>query len=523
MNKGNIAVFITSWDHDVWKQILSGIQKKAMEKEYSISIFNCAGSIDVSRKFDVGEFQIFNLANLDMFDGAIIVANTIISKEIENKLFKKIKKSHLPAISLEIKEDEILFAGIDNYSAMREMISHLVEFHQYKNIGFVTGPEKNQESMLRLKAYQDVLKEHGMPVLEENIFKGTYEFKSGTDAAQYFVEHFNQLPDAIACSNDAMAMGLIRGLEARGIRVPKDIAVTGFDDVAAAVSFEPRLSSVSRPKVDLGHDACEILIDKIEKKDVACEVVCPTKAIFRESCGCWVRGGKSYKEFRREYFLEQEINISNSALLNEMSEKLMDCDTFDDFLRNLKGFIPYLNCERLYICTNPEVQGQPFGIDSPDFMGQMKTYESEGSSDYAKKMEVLAGYKDGKYFMVKPFPTKQLLPANEDRNLTKTYLLTPLHFQDRCLGYLIIVNPDLEMNGQPFYQWLMLMNNAVENIRRKDVMNDAMRRLEEMYIRDGLTNLYNRFGFERYSKELYENSKSLKLPMLILFADLNKL
>ena len=89
--------------------------------------------------------------------------------------------------------------------------------------------------------------------------------------------------------------------------------------------------------------------------------------------------------------------------------------------------------------------------------------------------------------------------------------------------YTIIVNPDFEMNGQSFYQWLMNVNISIENIRRKNAMNDALQRLEEMYIRDGLTNLYNRFGFERYSKEIYRKCKTEKRAMLILFADLNRL
>lgn len=523
MEKGNIAVFITGWDQAVWKYLLEGIQNKAKEKDYSISVFNCAGSINTTRKFDVGEFQIFRLANLDMFDGVIVVANTIICKKVEKELFQTVKSHDIPAISLEIREDGLQYAGIDNNQAMRDMIEHLVVFHQHKHIGFVTGPNENQESMLRLKAYRDVLKEHHITLREEDIFYGTYEFESGLKAAEYFVSKKTELPTAIACANDEMAMGLMRGLQNHGLKIPQNIAVTGFDDIDKAVNFEPRLTSVMRPRREMGYQACDHLIRAIEGHDVESEYICQTAPVFRESCGCWMRGGKSYRAFRHEHFVGLEENLSNTAVLNEMTEMLMDCDTFEEMLSHLKQYISFLKCEGLYICLNPDVQGPSGKIDSPDFMGTLQKYENAGMVSYAKKMSVLVAYKDGQYFDAEPFETGQLFPKTEQDGQAKTYLLSPIHFQDRNLGYIIIVNPDLEMSGQPFYQWLMNINFAIENIRRKNAMNAALRRLEEMYIRDGLTNLYNRFGFDRYSNELYNLHQCEGRSLLILFADLNKL
>lgn len=523
MNNEKIAVFISGRDGESWKVILEGIQQKAKEENCSLSIFSCAGSLDISRKFDVGEFNIFRLANMDMYDGIIIVSCTIICKEVEKELFEAVKKYPIPIISMEIEEEGMAFAGIDNYDAMRDMIEHLLDFHKYESLGFIAGPGGNQESVRRLNAYEDVLKEHGMEVREEDIFYGNYGFQSGLDAAEYFVSRKSGLPRAIASSNDEMAMGLIRGFEKHGIKVPRDIAVTGFDDIADAANFEPRISSVMRPRKELGALLCENLIRKIRKEDSMDKIVCKTKPVFRESCGCWIRCGKSFKEFRHDYFVNRETNFSNSAILNEMTEKLTDCDTFNEMLENLKDYIPFLRCGGLYLCVSPEVKGHPNGIDSPDFMRRLKKYEKDVIVAYPERMTVLAAFKDGSYFEADDFDTKQLLPDCEKGEEAKTYLFSPIHFQDRCLGYTIIVNPDFEMNGQSFYQWLMNVNISIENIRRKNAMNDALQRLEEMYIRDGLTNLYNRFGFERYSKEIYRKCKNEKRAMLILFADLNRL
>lgn len=523
MRRGNIAVFISGRDGEAWKLILEGIQKKAREANYTISIFSCAGSLDVHRKFDVGEFNIFRLANVKEFDGIIIVASTIVCKEVERELFDAVKKRNVPCISLEIKEDGMGFAGIDNYAAMRDMIEHLIDFHKYERIGFVTGPTLNQESMLRKKAYEDVLREHGMPVYEEDIYNGNYGFPSGMEAAEYFVKSPKGIPRAIACSNDEMAMGVIRGLEQHGIKVPKDVAVTGFDDIVDAANFEPRLTSISRPRTEIGYKVCQNLLNRIEKQTVDTDLVEETKPVFRESCGCWIRCGKSFKEFRHDYYVNRETSQSNSIILNEMTEKLTDCDTYEEMLDNLKEYIPFLRCEGLYLCVNSESLTQSYSIDSPELMGQLKQYETESGMAYSDRMTVLAAYWHGEYFQEEDFDTSRLVPECEYDGEARTYLFSPIHFQDHCLGYAVIVNPDLTMNGQPFNQWLMNVNISIENIRRKNAMNIALRRLEEMYIRDGLTNLYNRFGFERYSVMMYNKSRAEKKSMMILFADLNKL
>ena len=175
MNHEKIAVFISGRDGEAWKVILEGIQQKAKEENCSLSIFSCAGSLDISRKFDVGEFNIFRLANMDMYDGIIIVSSTIICKEVEKELFEAVKKYPIPIISMEIEEEGMAFAGIDNYDAMRDMIEHLLDFHKYESLGFIAGPRGNQESVRRLNAYEDVLKEHGMEVREEDIFYGNYQ------------------------------------------------------------------------------------------------------------------------------------------------------------------------------------------------------------------------------------------------------------------------------------------------------------------------------------------------------------
>ena len=152
VRKGSIAVFITGWDSETWMLIQQGVQEKAWDAGYNVAVFSCFGGVDTSHKHDAGEFNIYRLVNLDNYDGAIIASSTIISKETEEEIFENIKKYDIPTISLEVIEDGIDFGGIDNYKAMRDMVEHFVEFHDYSRFGFVSVPINNVESSYRLQS-----------------------------------------------------------------------------------------------------------------------------------------------------------------------------------------------------------------------------------------------------------------------------------------------------------------------------------------------------------------------------------
>ena len=97
-----------------------------------------------------------------------------------------------------------------------------------------------------------------------------------------------EMPEAIACANDQAAIGAIHALTQAGLRVPEDIAVTGFDDISMARHMTPALTTVHQPVEELGSVAAEVLIDQAisQRKPVMQNIVLPTRFVIRESCGC---------------------------------------------------------------------------------------------------------------------------------------------------------------------------------------------------------------------------------------------
>ena len=119
-------------------------------------------------------------------------------------------------------------------------------------------------------------------------FQGQFAAMSGQAAVrQILTRPRRELPDAIVCANDQMAIGAIRELQTAGIRVPADIAVVGFDDMHAGALLAPPLTTVRQPMRLLGERACARLLQRIAQPTLQRHVErLPTELIIRESCGC---------------------------------------------------------------------------------------------------------------------------------------------------------------------------------------------------------------------------------------------
>jgi LacI family transcriptional regulator len=177
-----------------------------------------------------------------------------------------------------------VFLG-DNIGGMMALARHLTEQHQYHRLCFVAGPRDAPDAAERRLAFeQAVAASPGSGISQ--IIQGDFSEDSGVAAARILLGR-KSLPHAVVCANDQMAIGVLRELQRAGVRVPADIAVTGFDDVHASQVIDPPLTTVSQPFRDLGSRATHRLLARIDAPSLAPAVeVLPTHVVIRASCGC---------------------------------------------------------------------------------------------------------------------------------------------------------------------------------------------------------------------------------------------
>jgi DNA-binding LacI/PurR family transcriptional regulator len=214
-------------------------------------------------------------------DGLAVFPNTLPG-EILRRISRRIPVVELsnPAV-----DNGLHRVSVENATGMTELTEHLVQHHGYRDIIFV-GAEGSPDREFRFKGFAEVMRRAGLEI-RTLPRSGPVDPAGDVDATILRLQAAGELPQAFVCAVDAEALLYMDALARAGLRVPGDVAVTGFDGLVAGLVNRPSLTTVRQPLVALGTRAAAILIDHVDSPS-AVPVVnqLPVKLVLRESCGC---------------------------------------------------------------------------------------------------------------------------------------------------------------------------------------------------------------------------------------------
>jgi DNA-binding LacI/PurR family transcriptional regulator len=246
--------------------IFNALQRQANTHGYSLIYFS-----------DIGDSRSYK--HIHNMDGAIISCFPRIEHIVDEI------NQNIPVVVIDNSSSDKTIPSviIDNFNAVRASVNHLCS-RGHKRIGFITGLQDSDVGNNRFAGYKSGLSDNGLKLSEKLIFRGDYSFESGTKGADYFLSLKNP-PTAIMCANDAMAIALIRQAAQRGVNVPNDISVIGFDDIAVASQISPALTTLAAPIDKITEQACNMLVslingEKLENRHIAL----PAELVIRDSC-----------------------------------------------------------------------------------------------------------------------------------------------------------------------------------------------------------------------------------------------
>jgi LacI family transcriptional regulator len=171
-----------------------------------------------------------------------------------------------------------------NVEAMGNVVHHLYE-NGRRRIAHITGLSNTRPGPDRLLGYRSELAKLGLPTRPEYVEEGDYYHRSGYEASKRLLA-LPEPPDAITCASDVMAIGAMVAVAEAGLRVPEDIAVTGFDDAPFAATVMPSLTTVRQDAIGMGTAAAEAILLMLERPDEPPPtLVLPAELIIRESSG----------------------------------------------------------------------------------------------------------------------------------------------------------------------------------------------------------------------------------------------
>jgi LacI family transcriptional regulator len=213
-----------------------------------------------------------------MVDGIIM-----IPIEPNRKDYEPITDRNIPLLLLDnyVYDLDVSFVSNDNYTGARKIIMHMVN-QGYRRIGVIIGGRNSSASNDRLKGYADILKENDIVFDETIIVHCQATFEDGYNIAQQLID---QKVDSIFAINDTVAMGVMKYCYSKGIRIPEDIGIAGYDDIEQASMLPVPLTTVHQKKYSLGFKAAEILINEINNpKQVKQKVILQPELVKRKSC-----------------------------------------------------------------------------------------------------------------------------------------------------------------------------------------------------------------------------------------------
>ena len=250
-----IALLMDGWKRWVTFAWSAGILNRIRETDEKINlyIYNSSGNWSRDNAYNIGEYNIFRLPDLKDYDGIILDLNNIKQQDIRREIIERAAEAGVPVLSLSCELPGASYVGIDNYAAMRSVIAHLHEVHGCKSFWFVMGPEDNYESCHRELGIRDYLKEHDISFSEEDFYHGDFDYGSGVTAFRRLYQLHGELPDAVVCVSDNVAVGVCETAESFGYHVPRDFRMTGFDNFDKARYYTPRISTVEHIREDEGY------------------------------------------------------------------------------------------------------------------------------------------------------------------------------------------------------------------------------------------------------------------------------
>jgi DNA-binding LacI/PurR family transcriptional regulator/serine phosphatase RsbU (regulator of sigma subunit) len=271
-------MFLRGSDYTYQNEIVLGAHDECQEHGVDLYCF-AGGLLDTDDPRNI----VYGLCGPEDLDAVILVTGTMASEdspEIERLLQRF---AGLPLCTIGSARQGIASLGVDNVSGVRELTRHLIERHQRRRIAFVTGP--NHESERRLDGYREALRACGMTYDERLVLPGDFTPPSGARAVAALFDSGDGC-DALVAANDWMALGALDALSARGLRVPEDVALVGFDDIEQCRFVTPSLTTVRQPPRQLGIRAVRTVLSLRETRLHPGAVLLPTATLIRQSCGC---------------------------------------------------------------------------------------------------------------------------------------------------------------------------------------------------------------------------------------------
>ena len=230
--------------------------------------------------------EVYKLVHSSSVDGLILISAGLSSScglEQLERLCRSFQPMALCSLGLQIPSVPSIV--LDNHSGMRALMEHIIADHGCQRVAFIGGPQSNLDAAARLNVCREVLEARGLSFEPQLTAFADFTYPSGLEATYRLIDSGTQF-EALIAANDAMALGAVDALKKRGLRVPGDVRVVGFDDLTLARFSNPPLTTVRQPLERMAVMAVQRIVAQWKGEPVPASTCQPASLVKRRSCGC---------------------------------------------------------------------------------------------------------------------------------------------------------------------------------------------------------------------------------------------
>jgi LacI family transcriptional regulator len=268
-----IGILVPTLDNSYIGEVIRGIDEELAKSNYNLILYTTHRH---SGKESTYVATIMNGAA----DGVLLIAPLISTAYLD-----ALHQQHFPYVLIDQSDtsEKSPIINATNWQGAYDATQYLIELG-HRRIGFITGLMELAGATARLEAYRAALSDYHLPFRAELVAQGDFREQGGYSAAQKLL-NLPEMPTAIFASNDLSAFGAMDAIRERGLRIPEEISVIGFDDIPQASLVYPKLTTVRQPLDQMGRVAVKMLLEHITDPERSPrQVTLATRLIVRDSC-----------------------------------------------------------------------------------------------------------------------------------------------------------------------------------------------------------------------------------------------
>ena len=479
-----IGVIMPAITESLDASFLEGIYKQMSACGYDVIVFTCSANMQqelVPTAYAIAEESIYRLVSRTDLDGLIFAAGKFHDERAAERILNSLHGIRFPCVCTYYGNDLFPNVEVPQGEGIRRITAHLIEEHGFTRIFCLTGPQGFPEAEERLAGWRIAMEQAGLPA--DQYRYGDFWFHSPRELAADIAAKKIPVPEAVVCANDFMAIALCRRLAEYGIRVPEDIAVTGFDGGPNSTLTSPSLTTVEGKEFDVGSNAAIALLqlmDGQERRPVYTQHI-----TFGRSCGCKEKSPEEYFAMINEKYILANA-YRDSRIMKDYINRMASSESLkqlSDRIAELSIILPYWN--DLYVCVRDDMISPDSAAVEQELPGQMHLFVSIHQAEQRNAMT--------------SFPIQEFLPDDVCGAASKRMIAVPLHNTETIFGYIVTTysNSRHYIFDDLYFSWRDSVANALSVQYIKMQNRRLTQRLEKFSERDRMTGMLNLKGLSR--------------------------